>query len=99
MALVPPEGQAAGQISRAPPRLSTVITARTDAEAFQDHYGWLPRTWDDWLHRLARPGCRPDLSHVVVADGEVVAYCLNGVYPQDWDVGGRKDGWIVQDWD
>lgn len=66
----------------------------TDAEAFQDHYGWLPRTWDDWLHRLARPGCRPDLSHVVVADGEVVAYCLNGVYPQDWDVGGRKDGWI-----
>ncbi len=69
-------------------------TFDTDAEAFQDHYGWVPRSWDDWQHRLARPGCRLDLSHVAVADGEVVAYCLNGVYPQDWDVIGRKDGWV-----
>jgi ribosomal protein S18 acetylase RimI-like enzyme len=64
------------------------------AEAFQDHWGSLPPTWEEWQHRASWPGCRPDLSHVAVADGEVVAYCMNGVYPQDWDVIGRKDGWV-----
>ena len=64
------------------------------AEAFGDHWGSLPPSWDEWQHRASWPGCRLDLSYVAVAEGEVVAYCMNGVYPQDWEVIGRKDGWI-----
>jgi len=64
------------------------------AEAFADHWGSLPPSWDEWQHRASVPGCRLDLSHVAVVEGEVVAYCMNGIYPQDWEVIGRKDGWI-----
>jgi ribosomal protein S18 acetylase RimI-like enzyme len=62
--------------------------------AFVDHWGSLPPTWEKWQHGLQWPGHRLDLSHLAIADGEVVALALNGVYPQDWGLRNRSEGWI-----
>lgn len=62
--------------------------------SFVDHWGSLPPSWDRWLHGLEWPGVRLDLSHLAVADGEVVALASNGVYPQDWKLRNRSEGWI-----
>jgi len=69
-------------------------TFDTEVEAFADHWGVLPPTWEEFQHRLAWPGSRLDLSFLAIADGQVVSYCLNGVYPQDFELRGRSQGWI-----
>jgi ribosomal protein S18 acetylase RimI-like enzyme len=63
-------------------------------EAFADHWGSLPPTLDEWRHSCERPGFRPDLTVLAVVGDQVVAYTRNGVYPHDWEVRGRRDGWI-----
>ena len=67
---------------------------RTDSEAFRDHWGSMPTTLDSWRHESERPGFRPDLTVLAVAGGEVASYTRNGVYPEDWEVRGRREGWI-----
>jgi mycothiol synthase len=66
----------------------------THCEAFADHWGSIPPTWEDWQHRFEGPGFRPDLSVVAVADDQVVAFSVTGVFPHDWETRGRKEGWI-----
>lgn len=63
-------------------------------EAFADHWGSMPPTWEGWQHRFEASTFRPDLSVVAVADGDIVSYALNGVYPHDWASRGRREGWI-----
>jgi ribosomal protein S18 acetylase RimI-like enzyme len=66
----------------------------THCEAFADHWGSIPPTWVDWQHRAEGPGFRPELSLVAIADDQVVAFSIAGVFPHDWDTRGRKEGWI-----
>jgi mycothiol synthase len=66
----------------------------THCEAFADHWGSLPPSFEDWQHRFERPHFRPDLSLVAAADGVAASYALNGVFPHDWPTRGRKEGWI-----
>jgi mycothiol synthase len=64
--------------------------------AFADHWGSTPRNPDSWHHLISESGRRLDLS-LVAADehsDEVVAFALNGHYPEDTAVTGRRDGWI-----
>ena len=62
-------------------------------EAFADHWGSTPIPRESWDHLNGEPNFRPDLSFVAHADGEVVGYTRNAVYPEDWDTVGRgKDG-------
>lgn len=66
----------------------------THCEAFADHWGSLPPTFDEWRHRFDRPHFRPDLSCVAAAGDIAVSYAINGVFPHDWPTRGRKEGWI-----
>jgi ribosomal protein S18 acetylase RimI-like enzyme len=62
--------------------------------AFRDHWGSTPvdkPTWHQWLEDF---GTRLDLSFMAVAGGAVVGYTLNGSYPQDEAIRGRREGWI-----
>ena len=43
---------------------------------------------------MTAPNFRATLSYVAVANGEVVSYALNGVYPEDFATRGRREGWI-----
>ena len=63
-------------------------------ESFADHWGSIPPSWEEFRHRLGWPHTRLDLSVVAVADGRVVSFAINGVYPHDFPVRGRSEGWI-----
>jgi ribosomal protein S18 acetylase RimI-like enzyme len=63
--------------------------------AFADHWGSTPRNAESWRHMIEEAGRRLDLSLVAVDElGDVVAIALNGHYPDDTAVTGRRDGWI-----
>jgi mycothiol synthase len=64
-------------------------------EAFQDHWGSTPVDADTYRHRLEGEGTRLDLSFLAVAGDEVVGVCLNAVYPDDEEVTGRREGWVM----
>jgi len=63
-------------------------------EAFGDHWG--STRWDEesFRHRLERTATRLELSFQAVADKEVVGYTMNGYYPDDEQVTGRREGWV-----
>lgn len=63
-------------------------------EAFADHWGSVPPSLDEFTHWVEAPNFRPDLSYLAVVDDAVVAYSLNGVYPEDFDHRGKREGWI-----
>lgn len=63
-------------------------------EAFADHWGSLPPTFEAWAHRARDPAFRPDLSAVAVAGDAVVGYALSAVYPEDWPHRHRREGWV-----
>lgn len=63
-------------------------------EAFADHWGSVPMDATDWERSLAYPGVRLDLSALALSDGDVVAFSLAGVYPEDWSLRGRKEAWV-----
>ena len=65
-------------------------------EAFADHWGSTPIPRESWDHLDKESDFRPDLSFVALADGEVVGYARNAVYPEDWETVGRKEGWVEQ---
>jgi GNAT superfamily N-acetyltransferase len=64
-------------------------------EAFQDHWGSTPVDTDTYRHRLESEGTRLDLSFLALAGDEVVGVCLNAVYPEDEEVTGRREGWVM----
>jgi len=64
-------------------------------ESFADHWGSAPVDAESYQHRLDSDGVRIDLSFLALADDEVVAVCLNGVYPDDEKVTGRREGWVM----
>jgi len=64
-------------------------------QAFADHWGSTPSDDASFQHRLEADGTRIDLSFLAVAEGEVVGVCLNGVYPEDESVSGRREGWVM----
>ncbi|MGH8875317.1 MAG: GNAT family N-acetyltransferase, partial [Acidimicrobiia bacterium] len=74
-------------------------------EAFADHWGSTPMPPESWAHWLTSHGIRTDLSFIAVAgsdsgagpantEGEVVGYAINGVFPDNFAVTGRQEGWI-----
>jgi mycothiol synthase len=63
-------------------------------EGFSDQWGTTPLDREAWAHRLAAFGMRFDLSWMAVRGGELVALALNGHFPGDEAVTGRRDGWI-----
>jgi ribosomal protein S18 acetylase RimI-like enzyme len=63
-------------------------------EAFSDHWGSVPPTLEEFRHWTEAPNFRPDLSWLAIADDRVVGYTMNGVYPEDFDQRGRREGWI-----
>jgi mycothiol synthase len=66
------------------------------AEAFADHWGSEPRTPEEWRQwYTGHRGFRPDLSFVALDGEELAAFCLVGVYPQDWTSNGYRDAWVT----
>ena len=63
-------------------------------EAFGDHWGSTPIDEDSFQHLIERNAIRLDLSFQAVSGGEVVGYCLNGFFPDDEQVTGRREGWV-----
>ncbi len=70
---------------------------RVEQEAFRGQYAVEPMTFPEWKEFYAYPGFRPDLSFVAVGgDGAVLGMSWNYVDTADFDVSGRKEGWIGQ---
>jgi mycothiol synthase len=63
-------------------------------EAFADMWGSSPLDRDGWAHRLAEFGCRTDLSWMALDGDRIVGLALNGHFPGDEELTGRRDGWI-----
>lgn len=63
-------------------------------EAFGDHWGSTQMNEDSFRHLIERNAIRLDLSFQAVAGGEVVGYALNGFFPDDEQVTGRREGWV-----
>ena len=63
-------------------------------EAFGDHWGSTHIDEDSFEHLVERNAIRLDLSFQAVADGEVIGYSLNGFFPDDEQVTGRREGWV-----
>jgi mycothiol synthase len=63
-------------------------------EAFADHWGSTPMDAENFNYRLGRTATRLDLSFLAVAGEEVVGYAMNGHYPDDEEVTGRREGCV-----
>jgi ribosomal protein S18 acetylase RimI-like enzyme len=63
-------------------------------EAFSDHWGSTPIDADSYRHRIEMEGTKEELSYLAAANGEVIGLVLNGIYPEDFAVTGRREGWI-----
>jgi mycothiol synthase len=63
-------------------------------DAFRDHWGSSPTDAAMWRLMTVGAMSRPDLHRLAVAGGTVVGYLLVGVYPQDWELKGVRDGWV-----
>ena len=62
--------------------------------AFADHWGSTPTDPETWGLWMDAENTRLDLSFVALDGDEIVGFALNGHYPADEEVLGRKDGWI-----
>lgn len=69
-------------------------TRHAHVDAFRDHWGSTPPDADTWRRMTTGAMARPDLHRLAVADRTVVGYVLVGVYPQDWELKGVRDGWV-----
>jgi mycothiol synthase len=63
-------------------------------EAFGDHWGSTQIDEDSFRHLIERSAIRLDLSFQAVAGSEVVGFSLNGFFPDDEQVTGRREGWV-----
>jgi mycothiol synthase len=70
---------------------------RVRNEGFDDHWGSSPVDEERWHALIHGHGARPDLSVIAVSaeTDEVVGVCLNHAYPEDFELIGRKEGWIT----
>jgi mycothiol synthase len=66
-------------------------------EAFADHWGSEPLTAQSWHNQfVGSPVFRADLSCVVLDGTQVAGYCLAYHAPADYEVSGKRDGWLGQ---
>jgi mycothiol synthase len=70
------------------------LVRQANNEAFADHWGSAPQTAETWNHHQTEPGFRPDLSFLALDDSEVAGYVRCEVYPEDFELLGRREGWI-----
>jgi len=63
-------------------------------EAFGDHWGSTQIDEESFRHLIERNAIRLDLSFQAVSGSEVVGYSLNGFFPDDQQVTGRREGWV-----
>lgn len=65
-------------------------------ESFRDHWGYAPKTEDDYLVWLENPDNKLDLWQVVwdTAKNEIAAVSLNEILEQDNELYGFKRGWV-----
>ena len=63
---------------------------------FADHWGSTPASEHDWEQRVNGFGGRPDLSVAAVdaTSGALIGLCLNGNFPADEALTGRRDAWV-----
>lgn len=80
----------------APLDLDDLEALRTVKNAsFQDHWGTLPESAEEWRQRLTRSSVRADLSVVATPEaGEVAGFCLCLVSPDDWAGQGFSSSYI-----
>jgi mycothiol synthase len=92
----PPIGAPAGVTIEPWPkdRDGEILAARN--EAFADHWGSTPISDARWTSLVRGHAARPDLSCIAseAATGAVVGACLNHVYSEDFELVGRREGWI-----
>ena len=73
------------------------VLYKVEQAAFRGQYAVTQLSFDAWLEYYDYPGFRPDLSFVAVDDeGEVLGLSWNYVDVADFEVSGRKEGWIGQ---
>lgn len=64
--------------------------------AFADHWGSVDKNLEDWRRTMVEdPHHRPDLSFVAISDDRVVGYCMNRVYPEEFEIRKMKEGYIA----
>jgi mycothiol synthase len=80
-------------VSWDPARADDARVAQNDA--FADHWGSTPHDLESWRHFLVSPGVRLDLSRLALEAGRIVGVCINGHFPGDEAVSGRREGWIL----
>ena len=62
--------------------------------AFADHWGFQPRTCEEWRRWYIGHNFRGDLSRVVRDGEQIVGYCLAETYPQDAELKGYTEAWV-----
>ncbi len=66
-------------------------------EAFADHWNFTPVTEEDWqMWFVGGEDFRPDLTYLVMDEGEIAAFSVNGVNPQRNQQRGIQEGWVHQ---
>ena len=76
------------------PKLHSELVRLLKNDVFTDHWGSTPTDEGTWAVWMGAENTRLDLSFVAMDDGELVGFALNGVYPADEAITGRKDGWV-----
>ena len=72
-------------------------TRRAHNEAFLDHFAATEldaETWRTWV--TGDPHFDAGSSFLVLAAGEIAGYSLTGIYPDEWEGLGFREGWIHQ---
>jgi mycothiol synthase len=63
--------------------------------SFADHWGSTPTDMASFRHRLEGEGVAIDVSFLAIAGDEVIGLSLNAHYPEDEELLGRRDGWVI----
>lgn len=86
-----------GELRLAPytPELDRAMFAAFN-ESFQDHWNFEPVSYEDWVlyFTTQSPHFRPDLTRLVLAGDEVVAFSLNWVMAEKNAQYGKDEGWV-----
>jgi ribosomal protein S18 acetylase RimI-like enzyme len=63
-------------------------------ETFADHWGSTPMDTEAFAHFIERSAVRLDISFQAVDGDQVVGYSINGFFPDDEKMTGRREGWV-----
>lgn len=70
--------------------------SRADNEAFAEHWGHAEHPFEEWLHYVAQPSFKPDLT--VIADdtrtGEIAGFCIIAINEEENRRLNLRRGWI-----